>query len=193
MYAHRRRWRQPCVLLNAVDVHIRRNRRGLPSATAESVATLAAFAVRLSARGEALASNLETRRLGRVVVVRQNAEPPSDQEWAQFLEILREGRADFERLRVLVLTEGGGPNAAQRESLARTLAGKTVRVAIVTDSIAVRFTVTVIALFHKDIRSFLTSELRKAHAHLGLQLEEVVAVERELATLAALLRPSKSR
>jgi len=131
--------------------------------------------------------------LGRVVVVRQNAEPPSDQEWEQFLEVLREGRADFERLRVLVLTEGGGPNAAQRESLARTLAGKTVRVAIVTDSIAVRFTVTVIALFHKDIRSFLTSELRKAHAHLGLQLEEVIAVERELAALAALLRPSRSR
>ena len=132
---------------------------------------------------------METRRVGWLLLVRQSAAQPSDAEWDRFLTLLREARPTFERIKILVLTKGGGPSAPQRERLAKTLEGKPVRVALVTDSVKVRFVAAMIALFHKDLRSFLEHEFRRACAHVGMTAEEAIVAERTLDEMGQSIAP----
>jgi hypothetical protein len=125
-------------------------------------------------------SNLETRRVGWLLLARQNAQAPTDAEWDRFLALLGEAREHFEHVKILVLTEGGSPSAPQRERLATTLAGKSVRVAVVTNSVKVRFVAAMVALFHKEMRCFARQELRLACSHVGMTPEEANTAERIL-------------
>ena len=126
---------------------------------------------------------METRRVGWLLLARQNAEPPSDDEWARFLVLLGEARPHFEQVKILVLTEGGGPSSAQRESLAKTLAGKPVRVAVVTNNVKVRFVAAMVALFHKEMRCFSREEYRLACSHVGMTADEASTAQRILAEM----------
>jgi hypothetical protein len=137
-------------------------------------------------------SNMETRRIDWLLLVRQTAENPTEAEWDRFLELLRAARPQFEQLKILVATEGGGPSTLQRERLEKALAGKPVRVAVVSDSVKVRFITSMIALFHKELRSFLKSEFRRACAHLGMTRDEVTVAERTFAEMGERLAPSPS-
>jgi hypothetical protein len=137
-------------------------------------------------------SNMETRRIDWLLLARQNAETPTEAEWDQFLDLLRAARPQFEQVKILVATEGGGPSALQRKRLEKTLAGKRVRVAVVSDSVKVRFITSMIALFHKDLRSFLKSEFRGACAHLGMTQDEMTVAERALTEMDERVVPSPS-
>jgi hypothetical protein len=136
-----------------------------------------------------MASNLEVGRVGAMLLVLQNEQPPTNPEWGKFLSALSESRPEFEHLKVLIVTDGGGPNAEQRKHLAETLGGRSVRVAVVSDSIKVRFVASMIALFHKEHRSFLKSEFRRACNHLGMTPREIEmaqdALEEMTATMVA--------
>jgi len=61
--------------------------------------------------------------------------------------------------------------------LQATLGGTPMRVAVVSDSIKMRFIASTIALFHRDHRSFTTSELEEAYEHLNLAAGERRKVE----------------
>lgn len=78
----------------------------------------------------------------------------------------------------LVLTDGGGPSAAQREELARATDRKKYSISVVSSASVVRFIVTSIALFNSAIQSFLPADWRKALLHLAVGPTEVKAVER---------------
>jgi hypothetical protein len=108
-----------------------------------------------------------------MLLVLQNELAPSNVEWRKFLNALLEARSEFEHLKILIVTDGGGPNAVQRKQLEETLGGRSVRVAVVSDSIKVRFVASMIALFHKEHRSFLKSEFLRACRHLGMTTGEV--------------------
>lgn len=124
-----------------------------------------------------------------MLILRQNDQSPSDPEWDGFLTLLKAARPEFDRLKILILTDGGGPNAAQRKRLADTLGGKAVRVAVISDSIKVRFVASTIALFHKEHRSFLKSEFRNACGHLGMSSHEGELAKQTLEDLAPLVEP----
>jgi hypothetical protein len=98
----------------------------------------------------------------------ETKEAPSDQEWDEFLRMLATHQANFASLRILVVTDGGGPTATQRKRLQTALAGQSVKVAVVTDSIKVRFIVSSVALLNHSIATFSRSEFSKAIAFLGL-------------------------
>lgn len=97
---------------------------------------------------------------------------PTDHEWDDFLNVLVAHRASFATLRILVVTDGGGPAAAQRKRLEAALGGQSVMVAVVTDSIKVRFIVSSVALLNHSISTFSRSEFAKAVAFLGLAPQE---------------------
>ena len=118
-----------------------------------------------------------------MIVLRENKDTPRDEDWDAFLACLVENRARFSQLKILVMTEGGGPNVEQRKRLEVALDRRPVRVAVVTDSIKVRFIVSSIALLNRQISTFSLKEIERAYTHLGMtQAEQSLAraVIREL-------------
>src|SRR5688500_8994301 len=125
------------------------------------------------------------RLTGSVMVIRQGTEPANEREWRDLLTEL--GQQDLTKLRVLIATDGGGPSAEQRASLKLTMAGRSVRTAVVSDSIKVRFTIATIALINKEHHGFSRRELSQAYNFLQLTPAERGDAEGVLKQLGELL------
>jgi hypothetical protein len=128
------------------------------------------------------------RVVGSMIVIRQNKETSSDQDWDDFLDILVAHRGDFARLKILVVTDGGGPSVAQRKRLEVALDDKPVRVAVVSDSMRTRFVVSSIALLNPEMSSFRVTEMSQAYDHLSLTLDERSQAKTTLEQLSARIR-----
>jgi hypothetical protein len=121
--------------------------------------------------------SLLVRVVESLIVLRENDATPTDRDWDEFLTILAANRPNFPHIKILVATDGGGPSSAQRTRLSVALGGRPVRVAVVTDSIKVRFIVSSIALLNSEIATFSKSELAEAYKHLSLSPYEIKLVE----------------
>lgn len=117
--------------------------------------------------------NMLTRRLGAsLLVLRQNKNDATEEDWNDFLQFLSHNRGQLEQLRLLVLTDGGIPTAAQRKRLAETLGSTQMLVAAVSDNMKVRFSGATIALFVRNYRQFSIAEMDRAYAHLRMTPQE---------------------
>jgi hypothetical protein len=116
-----------------------------------------------------------------LVILRQGAEHPTDQEWDECMRVIQS--KDLNTLKVLVITDGGSPTPRQQARLGEVLAGKAIPAAVASESALVRFVVSSVALITKriKIRSFYMNDLESAYSHLGLTREErefaVVAID----------------
>jgi hypothetical protein len=126
-----------------------------------------------------------TRSIDGMVILRQNAENPADAEWDECLRLLGAYRSDFGRVRVLVVTDGGGPTPAQRKRLSMVTGGYPLRAAVVTESVKVRFIVSSVALFMSGLASFDLSEMRQAFAHLKLDPRQQLVADRAVREMTA--------
>lgn len=133
--------------------------------------------------------NILLRAIGPLVLVRQNAEEGSEADWSEFMGLLTAQRREYrpDELRILVYTDGGSPNAQQRALLAHTLGNFHPRVAVVSNSIKVRFAGSLIALFQRNYRQFSASELKLAFSHLQLPPNQCELAEKVLRELEAQL------
>ena len=91
---------------------------------------------------------------------------PSVPEWTEVLRALREHR-DLGSLRILVYTEGGAPNAAQRADLSALLASRNVPIAVITTSVIARAAGTALTWLNPGFRVFPPTDFDKALEHLG--------------------------
>jgi siroheme synthase (precorrin-2 oxidase/ferrochelatase) len=128
--------------------------------------------------------NLVVRLVGRTLVSVQNANDPSDEEWNDFLKFVA---ADPSGLRLLVITDGGAPNSAQRARLQATLKGALPLVAAVSDNMRIRFVAATIALFHSTHGCFTKKEVDKAYDHLKLSMQERRTIEAAIRELKGML------
>jgi len=131
--------------------------------------------------------SLVVRSIESLIVLRENSSTPTDRDWDEFLDILAVNRPNFPRIKILVKTDGGGPSAEQRKRLSVALGGKPVRVAVVTDSIKVRFIVSSIALLNSEIATFSNKEIVEAYQHLSLSLREQKLVEAAIVEMSPLI------
>lgn len=125
------------------------------------------------------------RLTGSVMVIRQGKEAATEHEWRSLLTEL--ALQDLTKLRILIATDGGGPNAEQRASIKVTMAGRSVRTAVVSDSIKVRFAIATIALINREHHGFTNRELSQAYDFLQLTPSERGDTERVLKELSDLL------
>jgi hypothetical protein len=123
-----------------------------------------------------------------LVVMRENIETPHDHEWDAFLALLNQNRDNFAKFRLLVVTDGGGPNAAQRKRLDGVLGGRSVRVAVVTESAKSRFIASAISLINRDHRGFSPAEIEAAYTHLALTPAERRLAEAALREMDPLIK-----
>ena len=79
------------------------------------------------------------RKVGTMLLLRQNTETATEEEWSSLLQVLMSLRAELPKLKIMVRTDGGGPSPLQRRSLQEALAGTPARVAVVSDHLKVRF------------------------------------------------------
>jgi hypothetical protein len=124
------------------------------------------------------------RLVGNVVLVVHNSMAPTNDEWEQYLQtVLSGGRlygGDLTLCRQLVITDGGGPNSAQRamaQKAAEQMNGAAMPVAVVSSSMFVRGIVTAFNWFNMNLKAFAPSEVETAVAFLGIDevtLEEIL-------------------
>jgi hypothetical protein len=112
------------------------------------------------------------RVVGTVLVVTETDVSPSDAEWNAFIADTMKYRKRVNEMRVLINTDGGGPNTSQRSLIKTAIDGKAFRSAVVSDSIKLRFIAAAIMLISKNHASFTSREWRRAYDHLSLNAEE---------------------
>ncbi|HEU4580972.1 MAG TPA: hypothetical protein VFS67_22090 [Polyangiaceae bacterium] len=117
----------------------------------------------------------------------QDEEPPLNEEWEDWLRLLKSFEKGPDGARVLVLTRGGGPTPHQRSRISQVVGKPNLLVAVVTSSVKVRFIVSSVALVIPRIRSFPWEGLREAYAHLGLSTQEQEQVGRNLAEMRRII------
>ena len=126
------------------------------------------------------------RRIGPLVILLQGKDAPTDTEWHEVIRLVST-TDDINNTQVLVVTDGGGPSLAQRQSLENVLRGTKVCSAVVSDSVKVRFIVATVALFSSKISSFTSREIHKAYEYLGLSGSQIALAEKALAEMKLLI------
>lgn len=110
---------------------------------------------------------MKWRRLGRFVVTVHSDRPPTEEEWSRYM-----GQADtyqpLEDQRILVVSEGGAPNATQRQQLIDLLHDVRVPTAILTTSWIMRGSGAAVSWFNRSLRVFGPNAIEQALEHLQL-------------------------
>lgn len=107
------------------------------------------------------------RRLGRFAVTVHSERAPLDEEWSRYVASAREYLPLVEQ-RILVISAGGAPNAAQRRQLVTLLEGALAPTAILTGSWLMRGAGTAVSWFNPSLRVFGLDGLAQAMDHLQL-------------------------
>ncbi len=87
---------------------------------------------------------------------------PTDSEWQQVL--MSTSAAHATDVRSIAISDGGAPTRAQQQLLREALKGRAAYTAVVSDAVAARFIISIIALFNAGIRGFSPSDWAKAVA-----------------------------
>jgi len=138
--------------------------------------------------------NMVTGCVGDVIVCIHTAQPPSDEEWHEFIVAIKSFK-DVSKVRNLVLTEGGAPNSVQRRAVNELLQGKPGVSAVVSGSALVRGVVTALNWFNPYVKTFAPSEVEDAYRYLRLAPKDVEALRVQIPKLKAVLGlgPTSSR
>jgi hypothetical protein len=106
----------------------------------------------------------------------------------QFPEVLSTFQElDYENVRMLVVTEGGGPTPQQRREMVNAMGGREMVTAVVSDDIFIRGVVTALSWFNSKIKSFPRSDLEGAMRYLQIPPARFDEVRAEVAALRASL------
>ncbi|WP_426754847.1 STAS/SEC14 domain-containing protein [Myxococcus sp. Y35] len=124
--------------------------------------------------------------VGTVLVVAHNAQPPSADDWARYCELIarHQGTATAQ----LVLAEGPGPNATQRQQALNQVPKDYVipPTAVFTRSALVRGVVSLFNWFTpRAMRAFVPGDIAAAARHLGMSEAQV----QRLVDVAQAVRP----
>ena len=115
-------------------------------------------------------------------------DPPSDAEWERYCSLIPELLAHPNGACV-VLTDGGAPTSAQRETMRRHLGRQSRWTAVVTDKLLVRGVVTAIRWFNPKICAFAPWEFPEVFRFVGLRADQVQSVCDALCSLELRLEP----
>jgi hypothetical protein len=136
--------------------------------------------------------NMAFKCVGNIIIVVHNREPPENDAWNDYLEAtLAAGRIygnDLSNVRHLVVTEGGGPNSAQRKAVdtaSQEMNGKNSPVAVISASPMIRGIVTVFNWFNLNMRVFSLQEADKAFQFIGVLPRDITKIWYEVKVLQA--------
>jgi hypothetical protein len=116
-------------------------------------------------------SNMLSAPRGSLIVAVHTAQNPAPAEWAAFMKLLADAKHDA---RVLAFTDGGGPNAGQRQAFVHHAGklGVRVPIAAVTGSVFVRSIILALSLFDHTVFVVEPPRHTEALRHLGVPATE---------------------
>jgi hypothetical protein len=136
--------------------------------------------------------NVAWREVQGIRVAHHNKDEPTHLDWSDVLAWTRERCARPGVAKFLIVSDGGGPNAKQRNEFAKAVEGRTTRTAIITGSAIARSILTAMQWFSPSIRGFAPGDIDAAFAYLEIapvDHERFVAVIGELRSELAAQRP----
>ena len=105
-----------------------------------------------------------------IAIAVANGNPPTDDEWDAYLQLVDKG-VHLPNSHGLAVTDGGGPNAAQRARINKVLAkvrGRKAFSAVVSGSLVIRGLVGALRLFHRETEAFSPVQIRDALRFIGV-------------------------
>jgi hypothetical protein len=109
-------------------------------------------------------------RVGDYVLFAHSAASPSDAEWSDCIALL--ASVVLDRVRVLVWTDGGAPNAAQRAALDAAWASKHPLTAVLTPSTLRRIVGAAATRANPGVRFFSPEQHESAFDHLRTEYSD---------------------
>jgi hypothetical protein len=129
------------------------------------------------------------------VVVVHNEHAPTDEEWAEYVQLNGSLGTDHGvTTHYLIVTDGGSPSAAQRKVLFDVIGPilkkhpTVMRCAVITSSTFTRGIVSAMHIIHPSLRAFSPADLGSAYTYLGIPPAYVREIEALIASLKARLR-----
>jgi hypothetical protein len=119
----------------------------------------------------------EVHRETLLIVLKHGPGKPSQVEWESYLSALRPISERLEEMRIVVFTDGGRPRLEQQKQLNEFSRGRSVRTAVVSSNMAVRFVIAMFALVNSGIQGFDSKQRARAFSYLGLTAAECKLVE----------------
>jgi hypothetical protein len=137
-----------------------------------------------------LQSTLLFKFEGDVAVLIHGSAAPSDADWRTYLAALLEHRDTLQA--VLVVSDGAGPNAAQRSKINGLVGSidREIPTAVVTHSGIARSIVTVMHWFNRGIQAFGPDQLSMAFDYLGIAADRRETIKRAIVTMRVSLAVS---
>jgi hypothetical protein len=126
---------------------------------------------------------------GDILLAAHSAQPPTQAEWSTYVSNCRQVLSHTTQVggtaRVLAMSDGGGPTAAQRAELKSVIAAsKTAsRTAVMHSNRMLRGIVTAVSWFNPGIKSFAIHEFDQAMVFLGVNDTELAVVRGMLAQM----------
>lgn len=111
--------------------------------------------------------------------------PPGDEEWDAYITAIKSYERELPRVRTMVITEGGGPNSAQRRTLNDFLRGRTTLVVLVSSSPIARGITTALSWFNPKVRSFAPDTIDAAFEYLGVAEQDKLPIWTQIRKLRA--------
>jgi hypothetical protein len=120
-----------------------------------------------------------------VCIAVHTARDPSEAEWAEWMAVVATRPRDA--IRVLAVTEGGGPNSVHRAQFVGAV--DKPRIAVVSDALKVRGIVTALSWFVSAIRVFSADDYQGAARHLEIDAAQLAAIRVRVRAMASQLTP----
>jgi hypothetical protein len=117
--------------------------------------------------------------VGRYCIVVHGTNPPAPDEWAELVEV-QIGTPTDGVVRLLIVSDGGAPDASQRAMLNARARGLKMIAAVLTPSVIARAAALAIRLFHPEVRILPRHELVKALDHLDAPERDRVQLRNSL-------------
>ena len=119
-----------------------------------------------------------------IVMYKAPVETPLD-EWSAYLDFLVAHAHYGSRLKLVVHNEEGGTSPEQQARLGPLLRESASRVAVISEGTRLRFMVSIVSTWNRNIKMFAPAELGAAFEHLQSDEVEREAIEAALERLRA--------
>ena len=127
------------------------------------------------------------QKLGNLVVAVQSALPPSDEDWAGYVDLYRRIWHSHHAVRILVVSAGGAPSNLQQRQVDELVPGMTVRIAVVALATPSAQVVRRLIIVNDDMRIFPAEGLDQALDYLDVTDAERQSVQTAVPTMQARL------
>jgi hypothetical protein len=107
---------------------------------------------------------------------------PTASDWSRIVAAVR-AVPSVSTIPILVYTDGGAPDAAQRAEILRVFGPTRPRIAILTKSVIARVAAKALSLLATELRVFDINQVDAALSHLRLSESDKVNAQRALMTL----------